>query len=133
MIDAEQALQLLQTQVTKKGDGYIYKAEERPVPDAKVNCVYYEQDQTPSCIVGHILDDLNVDSKKITTEFNTKGLWLLNESSVNELNKELKLGLTPEAESVLTSAQIAQDNGHTWGEALIAAKEWYSELGHDKL
>lgn len=122
MITAEQALELLQAQVTKKGDGYVYKAEERAATGGTVHCYYYEEDKTPSCIVGHVFEDLGLEASRILDGYNNATV----NSAMAHAFPELQV--SPEAFEVLKTAQFIQDDGKSWGDALIAAKEKYSLL-----
>lgn len=96
-------------------------------------CQYYEETGEevpgePSCIVGHVLGQLQADPNVIFYEHNTENLASLVEEGLVRLREDTA--------KVLITAQAVQDGGHpvapgsavmdgdtTWGHALEVAKE----------
>lgn len=74
------------------------------------NCVYFEDDGTPSCIVGHAFADV------------LRAVAVDGDSYNAEPVSALPLDFTKRALAYLNAAQTAQDGGQPWGEALEAAE-----------
>src|SRR5215207_3245486 len=106
--NSDQTIELLQRAVAEKGDGYVY-----PGADGydTFSCRYADYlTVAPSCLIGHVLDYLG----------------LLSEAAEGHSANRMEVvhnQFTPGSALVLRAAQILQDKGHAWGEALIAAKE----------
>lgn len=150
-IDKDKAIELLEQQVEKKGEDYIY-------PYA--HCVYFaDQDEvldenyeptdvkcgTPLCILGNVYADLGLtaddlriyESKADFTGFTgdhededgDKFDWYPGQGGAigigdyDVLPDQEKVHLTPEAIAVFKQAQFVQDHRQTWGEAVAKAKE----------
>jgi hypothetical protein len=82
------------------------------------------EDLKPSCVVGHVLDLWGLDRK----------YWFAVEGGIGTSCGELRdiwrehgdvFRIDGEAETVLNCAQVAQDRGRTWGEALASAEARY--------
>ena len=98
----ENVTPVIKALVSEYGEDYIYKAEDRGYPGSVVRC-YYQEDGKPSCIVGHILDRMDV---KYDPEWERR-------------NASAILGGAPEElRHALVGAQGLQDAGRTWGKAL---------------
>lgn len=113
-----QILEAAEHAVEKMGADYVYPRSQPNSPDYG-DCVYAEPDGSPSCIVGHIVAELDPESFALITElrggdriFPADRLW----ESGFETHSEV-------AVDALVNAQEAQDNGETWGEALLRLKE----------
>lgn len=103
IIERKEALELLERAVAEKGADYTVD-----------QCQYFENDSSvPVCIVGHVLCYLGVP----TEEFNYR-----NTTKFSLVAPHLdSVQFTDEAVYALNKAQIAQDHGKTWGEALEVA------------
>lgn len=98
--------------VAEYGTDYIYKADERHPERYGVDC-YYQENGQPSCIVGHVLDRAGVEYEPYWDDEGEDALTVL-ENAPEDLAQALQ------------HAQYAQDDGHTWGEALTAYEEMLS-------
>lgn len=116
-INAQQALQMLREAVAAKGADYVYREQDRD-DGGFVQCVYFEGDGSPSCIVGHVLAQLGKREQDLRFEGsstpNTVGI-----ESVLVDGVELDMG----ARRVLGAAQRKQDGGATWGAAVLYAED----------
>lgn len=104
MIDLEEAQSRLRKLAAERPD-YVY---EQPPG----GCVYFGPDNTPSCIIGHALED----------ELRTVGVrWLdhRNEYGIHTLVG--LLDLAPAAIRYLSDVQVLQDDGVPWGLAVEKA------------
>jgi len=111
-----------------KGADYVYvdpdgvRAGPHEVDEDGAVCVYGWQDDdgewVPGCIVGHVLPvellpsiaDLDADAVVVARDFDPLG-WDYN------------------AGEIAWAAQLVQDDGATWGEAVEAAERRARELG----
>lgn len=78
-------------------------------------CYYFDKTGAPSCIVGHVLARLEVGPAIFQATY-------LNATSVVALVGEGFIDVDKDALSYLRVAQIAQDEGSTWGTALRLAE-----------
>jgi hypothetical protein len=102
MIELNDALNALRKVVAERGEDFVYEG----------SCVYQFEGQ-PACIVGHVLAHLLPEWWR-STEIVKQNL------SAFQLSQ---CGLaTADAADALEAAQVAQDTGLTWGEALEAAE-----------
>jgi hypothetical protein len=117
-ISWQQAVDLLQTAVAKRGADYIYPKEllsvENEIP---TECVYYDPAGQPSCMVGEVLYAmgviLDIDDECISHGANGNGL--------SELIDEDYIHVDTPTLELLQMAQVKQDHGMPWGEALNVA------------
>jgi hypothetical protein len=108
-IDAEEALALLERAVAEKGENYIDPNSET------TGCIYFDyQSHQPCCIVGHLLHYKGVGYDDLGHSLNMDG-------PVVGVNEHISI-FTDLAQLILVSAQLAQDRGDTWGEALEKAR-----------
>jgi hypothetical protein len=113
-IKAKDVPTLLDRAVAKKSSEYIYEKPERW--DA---CVYFQEDHTPSCLIGFVLADLGVDPK--IKMFASEGEFAHNmeqfgdDDLMSYLRKEFGLEFSDRAEELLELAQELQDEGTSWG------------------
>lgn len=103
MYDYDQTIELLQRAVAEKGDGHTAACRYQRFED-------YEPTGEPVCIVGHVFSCLGLLDKALEGD------------GVYAQREVIRNSFTPIALDVLAKAQGVQDEGHTWGEALIAAK-----------
>lgn len=94
--------------VAEFGEDYVYKKEEQEA-DEDVICSYQENGK-PSCIVGHVLHRAGVEYNP-DWEGGPCGTFLRGE------------GVPGYLANALGFAQVQQDIGKTWGEALNAYEE----------
>ena len=115
MIDSQRTLELLQEVVSEHGDGHT-----------SMNMYKDPNTEAPVCIVGHVLDKLGIlDTVKIPDNIIDTYVNNQNYKAVEFLARDgLLPGFTDKAVKVLQAAQNEQDGGGTWGEALVAAKEY---------
>lgn len=113
-IDADRALALLREVVDEYGHDYVYRQVAHRLPDgrSKPMCVYAD-DGRPSCLVGHALHRAGVTVAELDRML----------GQIGEDDDELpeRVTLTGLAAEVLAEAQMAQDQGITWGDALAQA------------
>lgn len=110
-ITKTKALRLLREAVAKRGADYVYKK-----PGA--TCKYVVKGDQPSCMVGEVLLEAGLDPKVL---YRTP----LNKLSINSLVDELDpdvIQVDDAARVLLNEAQVFQDIGSTWGEALREAR-----------
>jgi hypothetical protein len=112
-LDIGTALSLLAGVVRDRGDDYTY----RPVCLEKGNyftCLY-ARDGSPDCLVGVVLGRAGVPAADLEA-FGDAGIHELYFAGA------VPVTMTFGAVVVLRAAQLAQDRGGTWGEALLAAE-----------
>ena len=121
-IDARRALEMLIDVVDQYGEDTVY--EKVPLTQGNqvievggTGCRYQYQRQ-PSCIVGHVLHRAGVPMD-VLENLDMSG------SPAGSIYGTVK---DPDARTVLDAAQIKQDAGETWGDALRAAKEQYERI-----
>jgi hypothetical protein len=111
-LDARDALALLDFQVERKGPEHVYARTELGT------CVNFTggdvEERVPDCIVGHVFADLGLLDRLTRT------------SGAETANTEADEPFEPAATEYLTTAQIAQDRGDTWGAAVDAAHRAYA-------
>jgi hypothetical protein len=122
-IDTAKVLSLLHDAVKLKGADYKYNTDE--------TCVYKNPDGTPSCIVGHVFSSLGLE---IPEQYNTNSIRFLSSShydhdrayiTIPTVSREVEF--TVGAFEALEQAQLKQDAGVAWGEAVE-----YAEMSVEK-
>ena len=119
------AEELLERAVAEKGEGYEY-------PDWASGC-YYERDDAPSCIVGHVFNYLGLTPEQLgQLDAPNKHFSDANGQPVSRNNvvsalvplvaEAFDIELTEPAAVLLREAQLQQDNGSPWGLAAQRAK-----------
>lgn len=91
--------------VADKSEGYRYTDED----GGRANCVYRNEDGSPSCLVGHVAHRLGIPLPAYDAFENSTGVC----STV--------LGqtyFTTDALSRLSRVQMRQDSGETWARAI---------------
>jgi hypothetical protein len=119
-ITHEDVLRVMTEVVDEYGHDYVYVYE-----NAGIGCAYIKDGQ-PSCLIGHVLVRLGVEVSYLT-ERNSARI----ESHLFD-SHETDHPWTPEAGSVMEAAQLLQDMGETWGEALAAARRRAEKLAMAK-
>lgn len=140
-IDKDKAIELLEKQVEKKGEDYVYTSEfdscsyfadgtvaykdkyDFDLSDEE-NQDAYPEEGSPLCIVGHVYADLGltVDDLYYTTSRNYEGTKGQDGDLQDVQPDPEKVRMTEGAQWVLQEAQHAQDTGAPWGVALDAAQ-----------
>ena len=118
-VDAGRALSLMTEAVRARDSGHI----DRPVwinGDEYLTCSYASAG-APRCLVGEVLFRAGVGIDQLET---------MGDSGILELYlaDRLPITMTVGAVLVLRRAQIAHDQGHTWGEALDKAGDAAGKL-----
>ena len=109
VIDLDNVVDLLRQAVATRGEDYVF-------PGARFNCAYAEDDGTPSCLVGVVLDLVRPGAAQAAdTAFVGSARFL------PEYADKIGVNITPEAADVLVVAQNCQDAGVPWGSAYQAA------------
>lgn len=124
-ITARRALELLIDVVDAAGDDFVYHKQDMSdihgVQDhlPSKGCRYAVNDQ-PSCLVGHVLyrSGVAVDALNRLDKVGVSAHAL----------RDFGLEVDQDAGDVLVAAQEAQDRGHTWGDALDAARSRYEKI-----
>lgn len=112
-ISYEQARDLLELAVEERGADHIYKRRRNPGGQL-AQCTYYGPDGTPDCIVGWVLNRLGLRYDYCQS---------YNGSGVEHLISHMEIKCDLKTACLLTAAQIYQDDGFTWGDALANAVE----------
>jgi hypothetical protein len=128
---AQQALKVMEEVVNEFGDDYVYGDEQK---NEYGDCVYANEDGTPSCLVGHVIARLDPDAFDNVVYKEQE----LGSTPAHNLTNEgyVQLGFWDENTAyIMMEAQGAQDTGSTWGEAyqraLLDAKRRGVEVDHD--
>lgn len=126
-VDADTVIQTLRECVAERGEDHVYLAPGEDGPGH--SCFYwhhkYNEDGNetgaPGCIIGLMLTKLGVP-KDVLDQYEGQ--------TVTEMFRRPHpdLVLTEDAANVARSAQLAQDYGDPWGEALEKAEEAYEDL-----
>lgn len=125
ILDAKGAIGLLRLVVFEKGADFVY--EKVDFDGAHIpRCVNFHEGE-PSCIVGHVLANLGVSAED-AARMGVDG----NMSAINVAGNLERFGyewkIDSDAVDILTAAQIRQDNGQSWGEALAYAENLFGSL-----
>lgn len=117
-IDADRAARLLMEAVEERGHGFVY---ERMSPTA--TCLYVhketgapESEWTPGCIVGLALKRAGIALSDMASCEGKSSSEL-----INILTHKEKIQVSNAARGIFTAAQTAQDDGRTWGYAVMTA------------
>jgi hypothetical protein len=110
-LDYGQALVFLEKAIGEKSPDYVYKRVTEMTEEEEENgqsCLYFEQGQ-PSCIVGHVLSYMGINSAP-------EG------SGAGHALTQLGVHADPKTKALLEDVQERQDDGVPWGEALRKAQ-----------
>lgn len=126
--DEHETMAVLRRVVEAQGGGYRY-----PLRSGKT-CLYWDREaDAPLCLVGHVLARLGYPAPPLVVEGNSVSTAFgrdINPESddypqvVNYFTERFTLG----ALRVLDAAQVKQDVGATWAEALEEAEREYRNL-----
>ena len=110
-------LHALRQVVAEKGAGYVYpKSGKRAAAGDLAPVCQYRVNGGPSCIIGHVLDRLG-----IVTEPRHEGC---------EASHVIALyGGSEQVAALADAAQVVQDGGDTWGDALAEVEHLAEFLG----
>lgn len=109
-------------------EGYVYNRSATEGANAG-SCRYFEDDDTPSCIVGHVLASWGLARIDLPMDYtNSDGdeVGDVNRVGVDNVLDAIGVdphGLDPKVMVLLRTAQCEQDRGLEWGEALANAIE----------
>lgn len=124
-ITAIEVLEKFDSLVEKYGEDFIYEVPKYENDFGELvetnNCMYSNEDGTPSCIVGHVLSDVAPELYADTH----KRSWKILESREVDAIPELKEIFEEDAISVMSVVQDQQDSKNPWG---FAVKLGYDEL-----
>lgn len=118
LIDAEIALRTLDECVKERGPDYKYRAVAGG--SRAKQCLYWHPDNTPGCIVGLALYKLGVPKEHLV-RWNHCAIGL----ALKDMNATGITNSTLLAELIFQAAQVDQDNGAPWGEAVAHARRNY--------
>lgn len=117
-----EAIDLTKRAIRAKGWDYVYPSWEEQ------NCLNFEEDGSPSCVVGHVLSYRGVTLQGLKlkdAEWNCTYNYY-NQSGITSMRGEV-VDVDDETEVFLNALQMSQDSGFTWGNAYITAlRELYS-------
>lgn len=108
-------LQAMSEVVAEVGEDRVYQ-----IPKGAYNCVYTDNGE-PSCLIGHVINKLDPEAFRELRRADAAytGIAALALQEGGYLPQKF---WTKSAMAVASSAQRAQDQGNTWGEALGQAK-----------
>lgn len=113
VITVESMTAAMEKAVELRGADWVYPRDNLDWMDGS-SCVYVTTAGAPACIVGVALDILGIDMKNRSNGSASEVLMTLDTLVSDEAPGELA--------AALDRAQLAQDTGQTWGEALMAYK-----------
>jgi len=117
VLNVDEVMATLRDIVAGKED-YIYK-------DVHDGCFYSDANGSPSCIAGHVFKRLAPEAFVKIAGSEVSG----NSFTVRVAFDRYDLGDIDGPEClVLRSAQVSQDRGETWGDALARAGEVYKRI-----
>ena len=136
ILTAEKAIELLEEVVKENGRDYTYEPLEEGI-DIEAAVLHYSYAQAdpnlPGCIVGHVVKkfDNELFKELVNWERDPDPSIYRDGTNVGDASKVdfFKVAVSEEAVDVLNAAQMAQDRGHTWGDALGDAKNRAAERG----
>lgn len=106
------AIELLERAVQDRGADFVYRKHDEYNTACK-----YEKNDAPSCLVGVVL------AMAGATIWELKRMDQADEPGMDlHWQGLLPVEATNQAIDILSAAQLAQDVGHTWGEALLRAR-----------
>lgn len=118
-IDGARAVQMLRAVVAEHGAGTVYALHDRdsdPGVDHTYAMCRYVHHGCPDCLIGRALALAGVTVDELV-EMDTA-----NRTGIASVPLPPRLLLTEQARAVFRAAQLVQDSGGTWGEALAAAE-----------
>lgn len=114
-IDRKTALEVLEKVVETYGTETKYADRDMEFSQEQESCRYVNELGAPMCLIGVALVDY--------WDVEPESLIRVNEQAVHDAADEIEdLYFDEDAVTVLGAAQVSQDQGRTWGEALAKAK-----------
>ena len=108
----------LKSALDAKGDDYVYENRDK--------CLYAIDGQ-PSCIVGHVLKEIDPDAFERVVQFESDRYQNRGDTSFGNVAVALKLDFDEDQLRALKRMQREQDSGTPWG--TVVATEWIAALG----
>lgn len=112
----DQVLDAAREAVNEKGSEYIY-------PGAGSACFYATYNEKPSCIVGHVIFKLDPEAFATIATAEREGGESKAATDLEYSDWLPDNFWTADAATAMQYAQVAQDEGATWGDALAAAED----------
>jgi hypothetical protein len=112
MITRSKAIAALEEAVAEKGEDYVYRTDN---PGGQC---YYSVDGEPSCIVGHVFAKLDQELFRDVADWEARYHQSM---SVRTVRTRWPSRMDYDALEALSMAQVYQDAGRTWGQAVKAA------------
>lgn len=110
----ERTLQLLQKAVEERGEDFVYPDEWKGGTEDNVypsTCRYVLRgDSKPACIAGYVFHAYGMPLQELS-QHEGKSAWKLAE----------EVDVDSASSAMINAAQVAQDDGKSWGSALAAA------------
>lgn len=108
----DKTVELLDRAIAEKGEDYVYL----PVTmirddDPETLCLYFNEDDTPGCIIGHVMHYLGVTP--------TRGIEGVSGSVAL---KDLGIKVDEPTAVLINNTQSKQDQGTPWGDAVSFGK-----------
>ena len=127
-INYEDAVLISKRLVEEKGEDFTYTpvditASADLLATNNEACVYFVRDNgelQPSCMVGHIIDELAEDKQQLDYMFILNGY---NGININVLCSSKVVAADEQTKEFLTVLQACQDAGDTWASSLEVALE----------
>jgi hypothetical protein len=120
-ITADDAIRLLRETVAGKED-FIYAEDERSDNDYGIAECKYVKDGAPSCLIGQALSAFGVPVETLEDLDGFEESGSIDSDEVDEKLSEAGFQLAGMADGIFATAQRAQDQGKTWGDALARAE-----------
>lgn len=102
--------------VKKMGRSFVYRDVKNDDPR---DCVYFETDGSPSCLIGMIFFFAGADTEPFLKEDDY--MYTLNGDDVYQIRASGVLECDDITEEFLTDLQHLQDAGETWGDSIDTA------------
>lgn len=112
----DQVLDAAREVVDGRGSDYVY-------PGAGSACFYATSDEKPSCLVGHVIFKLDPEAFATIATAEREGCESKAAQDLIYDNWLPDNFWTDDAIAAMQYAQVAQDEGATWGDALAAAED----------
>ncbi len=126
-LNLETAKALVLAEIEKEGEDYVYKADERE--DDQPVCVNYEEDGTPSCLVGRALDAGGIFSfERFNGRRSLNGDCDLIQEGIDAVVHTLGIAIDDDAFNFLWTLQDMQDDGYAWGDAYDRAVNYPTHI-----
>jgi len=124
----QDALTFLEKAVADKGADYVYENPLRPGSEAQTtDCRYFDAEQQPSCILGHVLVHLGVKPFDFYGQHNTTGIASLIASEHPVIALDDAAGVISYDNDSLPSVSCSLTQSPTYN--LIAWAQSYSDKG----